>query len=305
MRKKIVTATLITAAVLLGVAAAWAGQSDPSLTRRYPSGVPAATIQAVERLIALTGFDGRRNLLTRPFDEATALALLEALRSESFEVRQTALRLLDLTAQQLHVPAGYLLGVVRPEVEQFEKTLRGAPDLQSQELGRLARRVLWQIEVSQIPAGFQRAEFLKRFLDNREDGYYYPFQALDHLVALGTPVVREIMAAKIEESTRRSMSQKLVEQVQISVQKVDLLDLLEGLEPPAQVRLLSEAFRKSLPDQSIPSRGLRTWIIRQIAERDTGSAREFLRAVSQDESVDASIRYEAEESLASLRRRKE
>lgn len=298
MRKKIITATLTTA-LLLGAAAARAGGSEP-MTRKYPSGVSAETIQAVERLEELTGLDGRRNLLTRSFDEAAAQALLEALRSDTFEVRQTALRLLELTVRQQDVPARYLLGVIRPAVEQSERSVRGASNVRGKELGLLARRVLWQIEVSQIPAGSQRAEFLKGYLDNREDGYYYPFQALEHLAALQTPAAREAMAAKVEESTRRSLSQKLVEQTRIGIRQFDLLDRLEGMESAAQVRLLAEELTRSLPDQSIPGRGFQTWIVRQIAMRDTAGSREILRTISQDESLDAGLRYEASESVKSM-----
>lgn len=302
MRKKIITATLTTA-LLLGAAAARAGGSEPP-ARKFPSGVPAETIQAVERLEELTGYDGQRDLVTRPFDEAATQALLEALRSDTFEVRQTALRLLDLTVRQLDVPAGYLLGVVRPAVEQSERSVRGASDVRGKELGLLARRVLWQIEVSQIPAGSQRAEFLKGYLDNRADGYYYPFQALEHLAALQTPAAREAMAAKIEESTRRSLSQKLVEQTRIGIRQFDLLDRLEGMEPAAQVRLLAEELTRSLPDRSTPGRGFQTWVVRQLAMRDTAGSREFLRTISQDESLDAGLRYEAAESVKSMPERR-
>jgi len=303
MRKKIITATLMTTALLLGAAAVRAGESEP-ITRRYPSGVSAETIQSVERLEELTGFDGRRNLLTRSFDEAAAQALLEALRSDTFEVRQTALHLLDLTVRQQDVPSGYLLGVVRPAVEQSERSVRRASDVRNRELGLLARRVLWQIEVSQIPAGSQRAEFLKGYLDNREDGYYYPFQALEHLAALQMPAAREAMAAKIEESTRRSLSQKLIEQTRIGIRQFDLLDRLEGMESAAQVRLLAEELTRSLPDLSTPGRGFQTWIVRQIAMRDTAGSREFLRTISQDEALDAGLRYEAAESIKSMPERR-
>ena len=301
MRKKIITATLTTA-LLLGAAAAHAGGSEP--LKRYPSDVSAETVQAVERLEELTGFDGQRNLLTRSFDEAAAQALLEALRSETFEVRQTALRLLDLTVRQQDVPAGYLLGVIRPAVEQSERSVRGASDVRGKELSLLARRVLWQIEVSRIPAGPQRAEFLKGYLDNRQDGYYYPFQALEHLAALQTPTAREIMAGKIEESTRRSVSQKLIEQTRVGIRRFDLLDRLEGMEPAAQVRLLAEELTRSMPDQSLPGREFQTWVVRQIAMRDTADSRELLRMISQDESLGAGLRYEAGESFKSLQARR-
>lgn len=303
MRNKIITATLMTTALLLGAAAARAGGSEP-MTRKYPSGVSAETIQAVERLEELTGFDGQRNLLTRSFDEAAAQALLEALRSDTFEVRQASLRLLDLMVRQLDVPSGYLLGVVRPAVEQSERSVRGASDVRNRELGLLARRVLWQIEVSQIPAGSQRAEFLRAYLDNREDGYYYPFQALEHLAALQTPAAREVMATKIEESTRRSLSQKLLEQTRIGIRQFDLLERLEGMEPAAQVRLLAEELTRSMPDQSLPGRGFQTWVVRQIAMRDTPGSREFLRTISLDESLEAGLRYEVAESFKSMQSRR-
>ena len=158
--------------------------------------------------------------------------------------------------------------------------------------------MLWHAELRDLTFEPQRIEALKRSLDSREDGYYYPFAALSYLAKLGDEAARAALEEKLAESERRSLSAKLLEETRTTLNRVDLQIRLRDLEPAAQARELAAALATTLPDRSFPGRRYQVWLLRQLGERGAArEAEEALRQVAGNAALGEDLRHEATQLL--------
>ena len=276
-----------------------AATTPPLHAKEVPAGTPEDVREAVLGLEELVGYDRARGLLTRPYREETVEALVEAVSSPVAAVQRAALELLALAVRQLDLPGEILHQRILPPVRGITETT-GPQSPERARAAELARRVLWHAEIRALTHPGQRAEALAAALDNRQDGYYYPIEALAYLAEMGTQDAREVLEAVLAATERRSLSPKLVARVQITTMKVELKMRLRDLAPEAQVTVLSEALVASVPDLSLPARDFQAWVVRELGARRVEASKRVLAQLATNEALRPDLRYEAEQELARL-----
>ncbi len=243
------------------------------------------------------GFDPRRTLYTRPYEPQITALLVEELNSLSRERQRVALGLLAEFVKQLEVPASDIYDTVIPQIEEIQRTLGTSTSTDSIEFVRLAKRVSWQVRIKELTRTSERLEFLRGYLEDRADGYYYPFQAMDYLVQIGTNEAKGILEEKYAESRSRSMSEKLLERLRISIEEIDLLERLTNLPPQSRVAELENELIQAKARQSTFRQEFRVWLIRTVARISNPASRDLLRRIWEDDTYDIFLRYEAQEAL--------
>jgi len=275
-------------------------EAPASLDKWVPAGTPEGVRDAVVSLHELMGYDAARDLLTLPYREEGLDSLIAEAWSPVFEVRSTALQLLALAVRQLDLPEETLHQripeAMRAMVDAAEP--EGSPE--AVRTSELAQRVLWHAEIRSATHPGQLLDALTAALGNRQDGYYYPIEALSYLADIGTEGARDVLDAKLAESANRSLSPKLLARVRTTRDKVDLQVQLRTLDPEAQVLLLTDALIASLPDPSLPARDFQTWVVRQLGSRQVEASEQTLSRLVDDEALRSDLRYEAEQELREL-----
>jgi hypothetical protein len=297
--KLLVTVALAVSSSLLSAAA---GSGQPRLEgKKLPYDSSPDAVEAVRQLQAEVGLDIERQVLLRPYEETAVNTLVDGLRSPFDEVKAAALDLLALAVKQLDIPEDVLRQTIMPAAAVVEERYRGASAVEEVRLSDLARRVLWQARVKMMASDWQRLEFLRSQLDNREDGYYYPFEAIELIVGMGTQDAGAVLESKLAESQRRSMSGKLLQQIQAGRREVEIQLRLRGSDAAAQAAELGEAFVSARGDRTFAGQGIQVWLIRQIAGRHLHELDGLLSQASEDVALEPRVRYEAEQAARELK----
>jgi len=229
--------------------------------------------------------------------------LVDSLWSPYSEVRPVSLSLLALVVKQLEVPESMLSQTIRPAVLEVATSHRGSARQEDTHIAQLANRVIWHIDLLSMTHQPQRLEFLKGQLDNWDDGFYYPYEALDHITKTATSEARSVLEEKLAESKTRSMSAKLLERIEIGIEKIDLLIGAYEMEPAAQVQEFAQAFMTSLPNRRHARRDFRIWLIQHLAELNVPESKAFLMRVWQwpEDKTEEIVRYTAEQALIAFK----
>lgn len=284
---------------LLWVVSAF-GQPEP-FGKRLPSDSSPDAVEAVRQIEAAVGLDVERQVLLRPYEETSLITLVDGLDSPFDEVKAAVLDLLALAVEQLDIPGDILRRTVLPAISAVEDRYRSAPAPEEARLAELARRVLWHARVKAMTSDQERIQFLRGQLDNREDGYYYPFEAIKYLVALGNQDSKVVLENKLAESQRQSLSEKLLRQVRMAQREVEIQIHLRGSDAATQAAELKEAFLGSRADRSFAGQDFRVWLIRQMVDRDLKVLDALLSEAAADVTLEPRARYEAEQAVRQLR----
>jgi hypothetical protein len=231
----------------------------------------------------------------------TLNTLVDGLKSPFDEAKAAALDLLALAVKQLDVPTSALRQTITPAAAAVEERYRGAAAVEEARLAELARRVLWHSSVKAMTSDRQRLQFLQSQLENRQDGYYYPFEAIEYLVAMGNQDSMTVLENKLAEGQRRSLSEKLLQQVRMAQREVEIQIRLRGNDTATQAVELGAAFVASRGDRSFAGQDFRVWLIRQMADRRLEGLEELLSQASKDGTLERRVRYEAEQAVKQLR----
>jgi hypothetical protein len=275
--------------------------TPPALhAKEVPAGTPEQVRDAVLHLEQFVGYDRDRDVLTLPYREKAVEALVEALASPVPEVQLSALQLLSLAVRQPDLPGEVLHQRIVPAVRGILEGSRPEGSPEKVRALELARRVLWHAEIRALTHPGQRVEALAAALHNRQDGYYYPIEALAYLAEMGSLEVHEVLEGVLSENERQRLSPKLVARVRTTLTKVELKMRLRGLPPEAQVTTLRESLVASLPDLSLPARDFQTWALREIGARRGEEAKRALSQLATDGTLRPDLRYEAEQELRQL-----
>ena len=272
------------------------------LSKRFPSDVPKEVEQEILQLESRLGFDTYVQQFTKPYSEEMLSVLAQALNCQYPPVKESALRLLAEMIKQLDVPLSTLDFTILPAVEEIQRKARSSADDIDIDLGRLAQRVLWQIQLKEIPAGSQRLAFLRNNLENLSDGYYYSFEAMDHLVQLGSDEAKQILEGILPEEEKRRVESgvrddRISGKASVSITKITLLQKLYNLSPQAQVIELNNLISSHKDDQEFFNKELVIWLIQKLATVKDQSAKEVLKHIWQDPSYNWEYQYIAQEEL--------
>lgn len=292
---------LFGALVLFLSPALFASGSSTELGKKLSYDSPAEAAEAIRQIEDAVGLDVERQLLLRPYDESAVDTLIDALGSPFDEAKVAGLNLLALAVKQLDIPAEVLNHTIVPAARAVEERYRSAASAEEARLAELARRVLWHARVKAMTSQGQRLEFLTAQIENREDGYYYPFEALEYLADMGTQNAQAALEGKIAESQRRSMSGKLLEQVQVARREVEIRIRLREADAATQSAELRNALLASREDRSFAGQSFRVWVIREMAARKLEGLTDLLNQVSGDPDLEPRIRYEAEQARREIK----
>lgn len=267
-----------------------------TLAKKSSDGSPEEVRKRIRELEIVGGFDSQRGLFTKPYKSARVTALIEGLNSKHREVRGAALRMLEKLVKQPDVPQATGQVILR-EVASVERVYKDPTSAEEHSLVQMAQRVSWQIQVRAIGNSERHLEALRDSLEDRTDGFYYPFEAMDLLVEVGTEQARTVLEEKWAESQSRSMSQKFLDRLRISIEKIDLSQRLTPLSPSNQVGELLRSVEQYREDESSLRWEFKVWIIRTIGGIDASESVQVLQRIWKDKSYDIMLRYEAQEAL--------
>jgi len=138
-------------------------------------------------------------------------------------------------------------------------------------------------------------------LENTENGYYYLFEAMDYLVAIGNDRAREILEEKLKEDAKHSKSQKIADRLLVSIEKIKVIQRLENLEAVSRTQELKDLISKRKEEKGFSSSNILIWLIRQLEKINDPAAIQALRDIWQDDKYELEYRNEAQEGLIRLK----
>ncbi len=227
--------------------------------------------------------------------------LLDALDSQYIDVKMRSLDLLIEIIKQINIPNVVIEKKIKPAVDFLIEKHISSPAEPDIALIQNAKRALWHIEVRELSDNKERLKFLQDNLENTENGYYYLFEAMDYLVAIGNDRAREILEEKLKEDAKHSKSQKIADRLLVSIEKIKVIQRLENLEAVSRTQELKDLISKRKEEKGFSSSNILIWLIRQLEKINDPAAIQALRDIWQDDKYELEYRNEAQEGLIRLK----
>jgi hypothetical protein len=271
--------------------------------RRFPAGGPPEAREEILNLEKIIGLDVNNGIISEPYSEKIIISLLEALNSKYIAVQLRSLHIITEVIRQLDVPKDVLKNKIKPlvslfDINQFTVEGNNPPEV---ELERLAKRVLWHINVNEITDFEERVAFLKESFMERPDSPYYRMEAMAYLVEIGNEEAQKVLEVKLTEFSKKLEVQPVtIDQLNLSLEKMKFLENIRTLDPPHQAKEIGELIFNRIGQKGLAHQEFITWAIRKLGEIDTPQAIDILRKIWKDESNDFTYRYETQEILFKL-----
>lgn len=256
--------------------------------------------QELGKLFETLGLDKLPGIITKSYSDPMMDSLLSSLDNQSPFMKMHVLNLLALVVKQLHVPQPILQNRLIPQLMPLIRHQSANVDDKTADVSRYAQRVLWQIQVKELEDDHERKEFLKTYIGQTTDEFYYSFEAMAYLAQIGDDEAKAILMNALQSAKVHRLTHQIRTRLAESIEQIDIIQQTKTLTPTDQAQYLRERIKKYKDAPTTTKGNLFRWLIWRLEKMNHPAAIQVLKDIWKDEAYDSDYREEAQESLMRL-----